>query len=530
MKKYKTILFLILLASSALLAQPKLSRDFKVTVSDPYKVVDGSSKEYFSDGGGHVVSIKTQGKRVTIQKMEIGSMKEVDRKEYLDFPEYANLQNIIRLGNKVLYLFEAYNKEKKTFSFYGREINLKEAKFEDYKLLFVTKGDVPISRIGEGTGFFMQRIRFDIFYSVDQSKFIVRYRRKPAKRNDAVNKDVLGFYVFDQGMNKKWGGEMEMPYTEKEMDNMDFTVSNDGTAYMLAYIRETKSLELLAINNSDIKISKIENDRDIILKQVWLIEDSKGVLSCSGYYANGLISRKGPVAYNSDGIYRFTMNTSGKLLSSNYFEFPLELLNQNESKRINRINERQEKKERAGISYLQLLNFITEKNGDMIFLGEQSYLVEKRNANGGSTITYYYNDIVITKIDKDNNLVWMKKLPKAQKGKRGKGGMSVRYIRGDDAHYLLYLDNINNASLGVYGVPKAHVDGKGGYLTAYKIDNATGEVEKHPILDITNLYGDGTEGHQFKTLRIFKVEEKLFMTEVYIKGKQDAMIKMELLK
>ena len=45
-------------------------------------------------------------------------------------------------------------------------------------------------------------------------------------------------------------------------------------------------------------------------------------------------------------------------------------------------------------------------------------------------------------------------------------------------------------------VPSKHEDGKGGYLTAYKIDDVTGAIEKHSIFDITDI--KGTEAYQLK--------------------------------
>jgi len=68
----------------------------------------------------------------------------------------------------------------------------------------------------------------------------------------------------------------------------------------------------------------------------------------------------------------------------------------------------------------------------------------------------------------------------------------------------------------------------GGYLTAYKIDDATDNIEKHTITDVRDI--KGTEAHQFRASRIFDAGEKTFLLEIYIKGKEDTMLKMELVK
>ena len=120
----------------------------------------------------------------------------------------------------------------------------------------------------------------------------------------------------------------------------------------------------------------------------------------------------------------------------------------------------------------------------------------------------------------------MKKLPKNQAGTAGRGGMGVKYIRSKTGHYVLFLDNVKNANLTVAKAPVPHKDGAGGFLTAYKVDDATGEIEKHNILDVRDL--QGIKLHQFNTSRIFNVSDNLFLLETYIKGKKDMMIKIEL--
>jgi exosome complex RNA-binding protein Rrp42 (RNase PH superfamily) len=85
-----------------LLSAQKLSKDFDVTVSEPFKVVDAPSKEYFAVGDGMTISVKTRGEVVTIQKFDTESMKEVSRKEYKDFPRYNKVQAILQRKDKLL--------------------------------------------------------------------------------------------------------------------------------------------------------------------------------------------------------------------------------------------------------------------------------------------------------------------------------------------------------------------------------------------------------------------------------------------
>ncbi len=105
--------------------------------------------------------------------------------------------------------------------------------------------------------------------------------------------------------------------------------------------------------------------------------------------------------------------------------------------------------------------------------------------------------------------------------------MSFAYMQGNDSDYIAFVDNPKNIELSPEdGVPSAHKDGRGGFITTYKIDNETGNLGKHTICDLTDI--DGTKAYQFKTNRIFKVGNGQFLTEIYIKRKEDAMVKFKI--
>ena len=556
MKNIKRSLLVLLLAQTVTFAQVKLSKDFNVTVGTPYQVVDAGSKEYFSDGKDYTISVKTKGKEVTIQRYDIGSMKELSNKMYEDFPPLNKVQKVLQIGDKLFYVFSSFDKKGKKEDLYSREVNMKNGTFESAKLLFSTAKEVAVSSYGEPGGLSMfggmgAPIRFEVYKSFDNSKILIRYRLKPEERNDAKNYDVLGFYVFNTNLDKQWGGEVKMPYTEKVMNNLAYGVNKDGKAYMLAYINASKQFELLNIG-SDLKAkpNKIDIDGKLVFQQLNLVETEDGNMNCIGFYANGMDvmynwAGGGVTSFNTNGILSFKMDQNGKVLNKYDFEFPIALINQYESKRSQEKNEKREGAGKAGINDLKLIDVSVDANGNTTIVGEQQYTRKEMVITEMKNV-YYYGDIVATKFDKSGKLLWMKKLPKTQSAVGGdasggmmigggvgappmeKRGMSVRYMKGKGASYILFLDNVKNADLGIDEVPERHKDGRGGFLTAYKLDDATGAIEKHSIFDITDI--QGTEAFQFKTSRIFEAADKVFMLEIYIKGKKDSMVKMQLTK
>ena len=377
--------------------------------------------------------------------------------------------------------------------------------------------------------------KFDVSTSFDDSKILVRFRYKPTVKKDAKSNDKIGFYVYDQDFKNIWGADVVMPYTEKEMNNLAYMVQSNGTAAMLIYKNESKAFELLTVKDGGkMKVSKLDVKKGLIFAKFDLKENVDGNITAAGFYANGIDFKWSwgagmSTSFNCNGLYSFTMNADGKILSSNDVEFPLEFIQQYASKREAKKAEKREEKGKAGIADLKMSQFFTQEDGSSIYLAEQWYTVTVRTQNGTRT-TWYYLHMIAIKLDENGKVAWMKKLPKSQYGSTGQGQMSYKYIAGDGQHYFLYVDNPKNIDIAMDEVPAKHADGKGGFLTVYKVDDKTGNYEKSTILDLVKVDGDKMRAYQFNVKRIFEAEEKVFLLEVYIKGKQDALIKIELIK
>lgn len=532
----KVLLILSILLPVLAFSQLKLSDDFSVSTGTPYKVVDAPSKQYFSDGKGNSISIKTAGTKVTIQQYDVTNMKEISRHEYIDLPADSRVQKIIRMGEHLYYFYNTPTKSK-TMTLNVREINLTDGTFKAPKLLFESKGEVSsiITSGSEGyVSIFGGGVFYDFIESSDHSKLLVRYRRKPLDRNDVINYDILGFYSFDDEMKKIWGGEYKMPYTEKVMNNLSYTITKDGTGYMMAYINDTKQFELLILDGTAIKTVRLDIESSLFFQSIIISEDLEGNLLCTGYYANGIefkVNWTGNLAavININGILRFKLNKAGKILELKRYDFPIELINQYESLRSKEKNAARETDGKAGINDLTIVEVRQDPiDGSTFILGEQKYIRTEMYGTSTKTI-YYYTDMVATKIDKNGKLLWMIKIPKTQLGFKGRGGMGVKYIKGNGTHYLIFVDTKKNAALiDKNVVPEKYVDGSDAYLYAYKINDADGKYERVTILNLENV--NGIEAYQFSTSRIFDISSKIFMLEIYMKGKEDTMIKMQLKK
>lgn len=535
----KTILNFLMLTPLLVFGQVKLSQDFKVSTSTPFPVVDAPSKEYVGMGNGSTISVKTRGELVIVQKFDVKTMKEVQRNEYEDFPKYTKIQSLLKVGDRLYYVFEAFNKKEKTFSVYSREIDTEKGSFKEIKTLFTTKGDVAPTGYKAAGGFWGIGAlpKFDVISSFDGSKILIQYRNRPESKNDSKNYDELGFYVFDNTFTKLWGKEVKMPHTEKEMNNLAYAINKDGVVFMLSRINASKSFEVITVSGTEgLKNKQLPVQKDLSFDKFDLRESANGNIIAAGYYANGTETKvdwTGNMSFsrNINGIYVFEIAKDGSIVRDNDYPFSIELIKKYLSNRQKGKADAKEDAGTAGINDLVLRNFVLNDDGSMVIIGEINYTRKELWFTSMEMVTHF-GDIVATKIDASGKLVWAEKMPKNQAVLQSNisdlGSLGISYVQGKGAHYILFVDNRKNATLKMDQPAEPHKGGFGGFLTAYKIDDATGKIDKHSILDLTNI--EGLKAYQFNVNRIFEAMDKIFMLEVYIKDKQDMMVKMALTK
>ncbi len=329
---------------------------------------------------------------------------------------------------------------------------------------------------------------------VDRKHLLVNYRVFPQDRNDKKNYDKLGFHVFDEHMNKIWGNEFTMPYTEAVMDNNDYAVDIRGSAYLLTKVYDSDKrkeldketgkaayhFEVFKFSKGEIKpTSTVVSVGDYFLREVSLIENSMHDMVVACTYSK---TAKGK---GTDGIFLATIDKDGNLIKfkNGYYEFPMEELLKNESTKHKRLMERKTDYEIQG---LRVRNIVVEKDGSVFIAFEQYWADTKTyNVNGRTynESTYHYDDILAAKIKANGELAWFRKIPKRQKGENAFAGtMSYKLVSDVTGYYFLYLDNKKNMELQDDDVPKYHVDGYGGQVVVSKIDNS-GTVTKELLFD-----------------------------------------------
>ena len=531
----KKLLLVFCIAVSMLsYSQKKLSADYSYKVSQPYKVFDAAKKFYFAKDN-QAMTVKVHKDEVLIQKFNTDKPSFTKEELYeKKFPKNFVVEDIFEINNKFYFFYSSWDGDNEKEQLFYNEIDFEKGEFVgSSKMLFDVKGKVT----GTSMGFSVQD-KFPFLLSHDKKNILIKYRKKPEVKRDVNSYDIIGLMSFDENLVKTSGNELKMPYTERRMDNLDYHLDNAGNLYLLTKVFHDDSnkdkkkkkdeeanyhIELFFVKagTSKIDITKFENKEKFINK-LWIFDTPNNFLVCGGFYSNGKGERN-----DSDGIMSFKINTTGGIYDEVYHDIPLELLNMFESKKTVKKNKKKEEKGgEAKFKDLKLKNLNVDKEGNVVLIGEQDFVIAYTNSKGNTYYKYFYQDIFAAKINKNGGLDWMKKVPKNQYGSRGKSGLSYKYFFANNNHYLVFLDNVKNIEIAVDKAPERHTDGQGGYLTSVKINDNDGTLTKGSILNAREV--EDFKLHQFSTDRVFKVSENAFMFEAYKKNKEDVMIKVEL--
>lgn len=532
-------------------AQKDLSKDYSYTVSEPYKVYDGE-KFYFSRDN-QVLTVKIRGKEAVIQKFN-GSGDKISfvaEKLYEDLPGNVQVEDVLKFNNRYYFFYSSWDggdvdKEQ----LFAREIDFAKGEFiGEGKLLFKVNGHVTgsplaIAMMGGVSFGFGVRDKFDFLMSSDKKRMLIQYRKKPTVKSDTKSWDVIGMVSYDENMKQTSSNEIKMPYTERRMDVYDYAIDGEGTNYILAKVFHDDSnddkkrkkdeeanyhVELFRLKSGskDLDISKIDV-KDKFINGLWLFENpANKEMVISGYY------NIGKKLVNTDGMIIIKAKKEGQLYGLTTYEIPVDVLNEYTSNRTKKKNNKKDEKGEAEYPYLKLKEIVFDDKGDLLLIGEQNYIEVRMRNNGmgmagvgmnNNSYIYHYNDLIVTRIDASGKLSWIKKIPKKQTGYVGKGGMSYKYIFNKGNHFLLFLDNVKNFDLPLDKVPAEHSDGKGGYFTSYKIDDAGVASVNSSIFNVRDL--EEMTVYQFATNRIVKLTDDTFAVEFYKKKKEDVMVKV----
>lgn len=554
-----TLLLLLTFISINLFSQdPKLSDNFIVKTGEEYKETDGVFKQFFKYKD-YVVAINSQKKDLVIQKFDPITLKEVKRVDLKSFMKKfpANFE-LVQLGNKVTLFYEEWDRSKEIESLMAINISLEDLSVGNPQTVLTQKDRIALDPFNgtaskyrrmspympSGSKYFFQK-------SNNDQKLLITYRMKPEKKRDTKSYDKVAINVFNTDLTLDWKTMVKMPYTERRMDNVDDAIDNFGNYFLITKVyeddsySEKKRKEKTA--NYHLELFKIKKGSDEILKnkieigdnfigKIALYDNGHGSMLLAGSCKNPKSGVFIPFISNSDigqptGIFTVNLTEEGGIGTFKSYDFSMEMLNKNASRKEKRKVKKNKKDEDEKPSFgdLSIKNIAINSDGSFLILGEQEYIKvsSNMNANGSmssTTVTYYYKNMLAAKINADGTLAWMHKLAKNQSGHRGKSTMSFTHMFAGDFHFILYLDNVKNLELPDDEVPHRHTDRKGGYFTAYIINDKTGAVKKEAIFNVKDI--NDVEMEHFETDKILSLSDSEILIEGFEGRSKDFLVKV----
>lgn len=493
------------------------SKKFVFKLGQEYELPKKSEDlAFFGDPANGIVNLSYYKKQLTVYKFDFKNLNQQGdtEVELNDASKNFNSEEVIYIGGKCYWLHSDWDKETKKEKLYSTEIDIKTGRvINENKLLFEidkVAGDLAAGGwFGAGAKIVN---KYEYNYNAGNNKLLISVRYAPEFKSDKINYDRIGFFVLDAKMNKIWSKDFKMPYTEAVMDNSDFSVDEAGNAYLLAKVfnsdarKETDKetgkpgyhYEVLKFTADGTMINKAIESDDFYLKQPTLIENGLHEMVIATTY-----SKKSSKKGGTDGIFLAKLDNSNNVIKyqKGNYEFALEELEKYESKRSKR---KMEKKSDYEAPNMRIRDVIVNADGSTIISLEDYHVEVTSSSYSGAAgyrttyqYTYYYDDMLVTKINAAGNVEWLRKIPKRQKSTTTglqdvysrtavfnpvSGTLGYKTFIDSSGCYFLYLDNIKNMELDESDVPKYHINGFGGQVVVTKIDNA-GNMSKELVFD-----------------------------------------------
>lgn len=388
----------------------------------------------------------------------------------LDITNNHQYQFSFQLNSKLFVCMSEINPREKTISLYANEVDTETCGLKEGKKLI---GKLKF----EGAGKLVNNVFFHTM-SEDSSKIAIFYK---TTRRYKIKGSAFEFVVLNSELEELNRDDVYLKYGKDAVFQLrDYIVDNNGNFFMLGAISfmegnvaikkqsDIKFFDIMAFyKNKENYNQKIELENKLITQMK--LKTSGNSLFGIGFYSEQLDK------YQMAGVFSIKYNISEKkLISTKINDFSLELMNSNLSERIQKRNKRiQDKYGDLELKYLKIRE-LHNTAGGIVVVCEENNLYEA-----------HYYDILVFKIDNNNEMNWIYKLPKRQyKGKY----CSFLTLKNNNNVYVLFNDTYENVTKEkdkIYGFD-FYVKDK--YIAAYKI-NEEGNIQRY-VVESNSKMGD----------------------------------------
>lgn len=341
----------------------------------------------------------------------------------------------------------------------------------------------------------MSKEPIQIIQSKDKKYFAVLWLLIGRKKDH----DVYGYAIYDQKLNQIDQGEYETPIESRFSQITNHLLSNTGHYFFV--IKEYEPNPERKFNQSDLvykamHIYQVNNNGELQkytvsvrgkrIEAISVNTDDSTAYTITGVY--GANEFKGV-----QGIFYMKLDFQNEqILEESFQEFGKDFITEDWSQRDIDIAEKREikGKDEPSLYNYQMREAQILPDGSMIGIMEQNYVVVRSFSDARSIMTYsytyYYNDIIVFKIDKGGEFAWINKIKKSQVSTNDGGPFSsfASIVNGDKIQ-LIFNDNIENYDENGKYLPNhdyyTRFNMKFNTVALTEIDVKSGEQNRHTL-------------------------------------------------
>lgn len=382
---------------------------------------------------------------------------------------YPAIIGFKKLGSHIFLVYENFVYSNRTTSVYFLEI-------DKIALSVISKKEITNFKDNKATA-----PHYSFSISPDTSKLLL-FVELPQRMND---NEKFSISVFDDGMNKIWDQEVELPIAYKYIILYDEDVTDNGKVFIsLKHFDKEVSRQMVREDGDKVPsysykiftFSKNQKQKEVSFKldkkfvqSTKLVYNKNGTVTAAGLYKNH---------YNGSvsGIFYTTFNADNPVFDNpKLVEFPPELI------KLVVNDDFGGKKSEPGLSVnFKVNNIIVRNNGSVDLISEFIKVTESRSQTVGSIIhDYIYGDIINVSIDKAGKSVFTR-VPKKQEYIGSPTFLGYYPLLYKDNLVLIYNDDKNNINRDVNKSPNGISKFKNSVLAAATID-AQGYLTRQSI-------------------------------------------------
>lgn len=344
----------------------------------------------------------------------------------------------------------------------------------------------------------------------------------------------FGYKVLSDSLEIVTEGEYESPYDPTASEVSNRYLSNTGDYFIACKIfdvnekgkvKDYTTLQkavLIQITPDGLEEFELDLDGKRIFDMSFS-SDNNRIMTFTGLYGDAERGNSG-----IKGIFYFRLDFNKKEIIDDGFEkFGKDFITAGWSEKE---RERADKREAKGKPAPQLFNYdiretVTLADGSVIGMLEQYYVHQISSNDPRSSINtityyYYYNDLIVYKIQPNGTFDWVKSIPKNQVSANDGGYYSsvARFVKGDKM-VILFNDNLKNydeSGRWNFSVYPASYRKRTNTVAKVEINLIDGSIERSTFFDrsetnalaVPKLFETDYRNHQMLMLLIFGKKEK----------------------